>query len=71
MTNHASIKDLSTTQVEKPHENLSTVQVPSITKLSSIHWKIIDLCDVPRRLSEILQALGITGVISRSTTSIH
>ena len=38
----------------------STVQVPSITELSSIHRKIIDLCDVPRRLSEILQALGVS-----------
>lgn len=52
--------NLSTIQVDTPSENLSTVQVPSITELSSIHWKIIDLCDVPRRLSEILQALGVS-----------
>ena len=31
-----------------------------MTKLSAIHWKIIELCDVPRRLSEILSALGVT-----------
>lgn len=52
--------DLSTAQVEEHTNDLSSVQVPPLTKLSAIHWKIIDLCDVPRRLADILEALGVT-----------
>ena len=52
--------DLSTAQVKKHSDDLSTGQLPPLTKLSAIHWKIIELCDVPRRLSEILSALGVT-----------
>lgn len=52
--------DLSTAQVEGPSNDLSTAQVSPLTELSAIHWKIIDLCDVPRRLGDILEALGVT-----------
>ena len=52
--------DLSTAQVEDQAEDLSTGQVPTLTELSEIHWKIIALCDAPRRLAEILEALGVT-----------
>ncbi len=52
--------DLSTAQVEEHSNDLSTGQVPPLTKLSATHWKIIDLCDVPRRLADILEALGVT-----------
>ena len=51
--------DLSTAQVEGHSNDLSTAQVPPLTELSAIHWKIIDLCDVPRRLGDILEALGV------------
>ena len=52
--------DLSTGQVEGHSNDLSTAQVPPLTDLSTTHWKIIDLCDVPRRLADILEALGVT-----------
>ena len=52
--------DLSTAQVEGHSNDLSTAQVSPLTELSAIHWKIIDLCDVPRRLSDILEVLGVT-----------
>lgn len=39
---------------------LSTAQVPPLTELSATHWKIIELCDMTRRLVEILEALGVT-----------
>ena len=31
-----------------------------MTELSATHWKIIDLCDVPHRLVDIMEALGVT-----------
>ncbi len=52
--------DLSTAQVQPVQSDLSTAQVQPLTELSAIHWKIIDLCDVPRRLADILEALGVT-----------
>lgn len=52
--------DLSTAQVDDHADDLSTAQVPPLTELSAIHWKIIELCDVPRRLAEILESLGVT-----------
>ena len=52
--------DLSTAQVDEHTNDLSSGQVPPLTELSAIHWKIIDLCDVPRRLADILEALGVT-----------
>ena len=51
--------DLSSGQVEEHSDDLSTAQVPPLTELSAIHWKVIDLCDVPRRLADILEALGV------------
>ena len=52
--------DLSTAQVEGHSNDLFTSQVSPLTELSATHWKIIDLCDVPRRLADILEALGVT-----------
>lgn len=52
--------DLSTAQVENQAEDLVTAQVPALTELSETHWRIIDLCDVPHRLAEILEVLGVT-----------
>jgi len=52
--------DLSTAQVDGQAGDLNTGQVLPLKKLSATHWKIIELCDVPRRLVEILEALGVT-----------
>ena len=52
--------DLSTEQVDGSTGNLSTGEVPPLTELSAYHRKIIDLCDVPRRLIEIMETLGVT-----------
>lgn len=53
-------ENLVTAQVQSGLPDLSTEQVPPLTELSAIHWKVIELCDAPRRLSEILLALGAT-----------
>ena len=52
--------DLSTAQVERNSNDLSTGQVEPLTQLSTTQWEIIGLCEVPRRLVELLQALGVT-----------
>ena len=53
-------EDLVTAQVQPEQSDLSTAQVPPMTEFSATHWKIIDLCDVPRRLTEILEVLGVS-----------
>lgn len=53
-------ENLSTVQVHSQQSDLSTAQVTPLTELSEIHWEIIELCDVPRRLNEILSALGVS-----------
>lgn len=53
-------ENLITVQVHSEQSDLSTAQVLPLTELSEIHWKIIELCDVPRRLSEILSVLGVS-----------
>ena len=52
--------DLSTAQVEPDSSDLSTAQVEPLTELSAIQWKIIEFCDVPRRLAEITVTLGVS-----------
>ena len=52
--------DLSTAQVEPDSSDLSTAQVEPLAGLSAIQWKIIEFCDVPRRLAEITVALGVS-----------
>lgn len=51
--------DLSTAQVDGQTGDLSTGQVHPLTKLSATHWKIIELCDVPRRLTEIMDEFEV------------
>ena len=46
--------DLSTAQPP----SLSTAQAEPLTKLSATHRKIMGFCDTPRRLTEIMDALG-------------
>ena len=66
LTDHAAgqseVRDgnLYTAQVHSEQPDLYTAQVPPLTELSKVHWDIIELCDVPRRLSEILSALGLS-----------
>ncbi len=54
-------ENLVTAQVGNGRTDLSTAQVESLTELSATHRKIMALCDAPRRLTEIMAALGVTG----------
>ncbi len=56
---HPRQTDLSTAQVDGQTGDLSTRQVHPLTKLSAIHRKIIELCDAPRRLAEIMDELEV------------
>jgi ATP-dependent DNA helicase RecG len=53
-------QDLSTAQVDKKASDLSTTQVKPLTQLTEVQWKIIALCDVPRRLAELMEKLDIS-----------
>ena len=53
-------ENLSTEQVDRPPASLSTAQVEPLTKLSATHRKIVKFCDVPRSLTKIMDALGVT-----------
>jgi len=52
--------DLSTAQVARPEPDLSTEQVAPLTELSETQWRIVNICDVPHRLAEIMDELGVT-----------
>jgi ATP-dependent DNA helicase RecG len=52
--------DLSTVQVQGEPQNLSTEQASPLSKLSENQWQIIEYCDIPRRMAEILKSLGIS-----------
>lgn len=52
--------NLSTAQVDADKPNLSTEQVQPLKELSETHWKIIALCEVPRRLAAIMEAVRIS-----------
>ena len=51
--------DLSSAQVRSPSSDLSSAQVEPLTELSTTQWKILGYCDVPRRMTEIMDALGV------------
>jgi ATP-dependent DNA helicase RecG len=53
-------QDLSTVQVRQKQSDLSTIQVKPLTKLPEVQWQIIALYDVPRRLAELMEELGIS-----------
>ena len=53
-------RNLGTDQVGRPQRNLGTDQVEPLTELSETHWKIVEHCDVPRRLTEIMVVLCVT-----------
>ena len=52
--------NLSTVQVDQPSKDLSTAHVEPLTGLTATHWRIVEFCDVPRSLTEIMAALGVT-----------
>ena len=53
--------DLSTVQAGSSASDLSTAQAEPLTELSVNQRKIIEICDVPRSLTAIMRALGVTG----------
>ena len=57
----APAPNLVTDQAGRPQGNLVTAQAAPLTRLSATQRKIVALCDVPRRLAEIMAALGVTG----------
>jgi ATP-dependent DNA helicase RecG len=52
--------DLSTAQVRGNRGDLSTAQVEPLKSLTKTQWKIIALCEAPRRLAEIMDELGVS-----------
>ena len=52
---------LVTDQARRHSGNLVTTQVEPLIELSEKQWKILEFCDVPRRLKEIMMYLGVTG----------
>ena len=50
--------DLSTEQVRQAPRHSSTPRVAPIIELSATQRRIVELCDAPRRLGEIMEALG-------------
>lgn len=53
-------ENLVTDQVDRPPANLSTAQVEPLTELSATHRKIVEFCEMPRSLTEVKKALGVT-----------
>ena len=58
---HRPQGNLVTAQAHRPPPDLVTAQAEPLTELSETHRKIVALCDAPRRLTEIMAALGVTG----------
>lgn len=54
----ARVEDLVSAQVQSGQPNFSTAQVPPLAKLSSVHWRTMELCHAPWHLAEILDAIG-------------
>ena len=52
--------DLSTAQAHKNLGSLSTAQAALSTGVSATQRKILKICDTPRRLAEIMEALQVT-----------
>ena len=50
--------DLSSEQVDRPTPDLPTRQVDRLTELSATQRRIVELCDAPRSLAEIVDVLG-------------
>ena len=52
---------LFTTQVDRTPGSLFTAQAGPLTELSANQRKIIEICDIPRSLTAIMNALGVAG----------
>lgn len=53
--------DLSTRQVTDTETDLKTALTRPLKELTETHWRIVEFCDVPRRLTEIMEHIGVTG----------
>ena len=53
--------DLLTVQAGSGASDLSTAQAEPLTELSVNQRKIIEICDIPRSLTAIMNAIGVTG----------
>ena len=60
--------DLLTAQVDRPSPNLSTAQDKPLESLTDLQWRIVCFCDIPRKLAEIMNYLGI---VSRGYFKAH
>ena len=54
-------ESLFTAQADRPSGSLFTAQAEPLTELSANQRKIIEICDVPRSLTAIMNALGVAG----------
>ena len=63
VTDQASPKParVVTDHARSRREDLSTVQAEPLTKLSPSQRKIIEICDIPRSLVAIMDAVGVSG----------
>ena len=52
---------LSTAQADRTPGSLFTAQAGPLTELSANQRKIIEICDIPRSLTAIMDALGVAG----------
>ena len=52
---------LFTAQADRPSGSLFTAQAEPLTELSANQRKIIEICDIPRSLTAIMNALGVAG----------
>ena len=52
---------LSTAQADRTPGSLFTAQAGPLTELSANQRKIIEICDIPRSLTAIMNALGVAG----------
>ena len=54
-------EDLSTAQADRPSGSLFTTQAEPLTKLTANQRRIIEICDIPRSLTAIMNAVGVAG----------
>ena len=54
-------ESLFTAQADRPSGSLFTAQAEPLTELSANQRKIIEICDIPRSLTAIMNALGVAG----------
>ena len=66
----APVPNLATDQTTPEAPDLSSAQVEPLSELSTTQWKTLEYCGVPRRMTEIMDALGaasqgrFTGIVA-------